>query len=116
MITRYRWHRPYTDRIRARDSRQESVIHNQSTDRQTGTLDGESDVTHAVPEKSSSLTQQNLLNRADAGDLQARLELVSPHETESELARIRRRDKPNQTVLDFLRRPGDGITLAQADA
>jgi hypothetical protein len=29
---------------------------------------------------------------------------------------MRRRDKPNQTVLDFLRHPGDGVTPAQAAA
>ena len=95
-------------------SGQEVVIHNQPTDRQTESLDGESDVTHALLAESSPSTQQKLLDRADAGDFQARLELVSPQETETELARMRRRDKPNQTVLDFLQHPGDGITPAQA--
>ena len=94
----------------------ELVARRRSADHQIQASDGESDVTHALPEESTPSTQQKLLDRADAGDFQARLELVSPRETETELARMRRRDKPNQTVLDFLRHPGDGITPAQAAA
>jgi len=105
----------------------ELVVHDQSTDRQIEALDddddnddGESDVTCALPEESSPSTQQKLLlNRAEAGDFQARLELVTAEETEMELARMRRPDQPDQpgqTVLDFLRQPGDGITPAQAAA
>ena len=97
-------------------SGQEVVVHNQSDDRQTSSLDGESNVTHVLPEESSPSTQQKLLDGVNAGDFQARLKLVTPEETEIELARMRCPDRPDQTILDFLRQPGDGITPAQAAA
>lgn len=99
----------------AAPSAQELVVHNQSMDQESRSLDGESDVTHVVSRDSSPSTQQKLLlDRADAGDFEARLALVTLQDTEIELARMRRRDQPDQTVLDFLQHPGDGITPAQA--
>jgi hypothetical protein len=77
-------------------SGQEAMAHNESIDRQIEPTRRDSSATYALPEESSpSSTQQKLLDRADAGDLQARLELVSPYEMESELAWMRRRDKPD---------------------
>ena len=78
--------------------------------------DGESATSQALPQERASLTQQKLQDRANNGDLQARLELVSSNDVEAELARMRRRDQPNRSILDFLRQPGDGVTPAQAAA
>ena len=59
-------------------------------------------------------SQQDRVARADAGDLQAGLDLIPLEATETALARRSCTSHPDRSVLDFLRDPGRGIAHYQA--
>ncbi|VAZ81181.1 hypothetical protein LAUMK7_05736 [Mycobacterium kansasii] len=92
------------------------VFHPNSLDQFDFSDDG-SDTSHIPPNGNTLSTQRKkLLRRADEGDLQSRLDIVSQQTVEMELGRCHRRGRPNQTILDFLQHPGDSLTPAQAAA
>jgi hypothetical protein len=52
--------------------------------------------------------------RADAGDLQARLDLISIDAAEEALARRFCKHQPDRSILAYLREPGEGIESYEA--
>lgn len=59
-------------------------------------------------------SQQDRLDRADAGDLHARLQLLSVSLAETVLARRPCPFDPNRSLLGYLTDPGDGVSRQQA--
>jgi hypothetical protein len=59
-------------------------------------------------------SQVELVAKADAGDLQARLDLISIDAAKDALAKRFCKQQPGRSILDYLRAPGDGIEPYQA--
>ena len=71
-------------------------------------------VRYVPPQVRETRSQQDRLARADAGDLQARLELISLESAEAALARRRCKHQPERSILSYLQDPGDGLAKYQA--
>ena len=69
---------------------------------------------YVPPEFRETRSQQDRLARADAGDLQARLELISLESAEAALDQRRCKHQPERSVLSYLQDPGDGLARYQA--
>lgn len=99
----------------ALSTRGELVVLNHNDHDQNDGSDDASDTTHISPNgKAPSTQRQKLLRKADEGDFQARLNLISEQEVELELEGCFRRDQPSQTILDFLQHPDNDLTPVQA--
>ena len=59
-------------------------------------------------------SQLDRVAKADAGDLQARLELIPLEATEEVLAQQFHRHHPDRSILSYLRNPGDGVAPYKA--
>jgi len=59
-------------------------------------------------------SQSDRLARADAGDLQARLELITVEAAEEALAQRFCKQQPDRSLLSFLREPDDGLAPYEA--
>lgn len=59
-------------------------------------------------------SQLERIERAEDGDLNARLDLMSTEEVERALSKARRPDRPDEHILDYLNNPGNGKTQADA--
>jgi hypothetical protein len=71
-------------------------------------------VRYVPPDIRETRSQQDRLSRADAGDLQARLELISLESAEAALAQRRCKHQPERSILSYLQDPGDGLAKHQA--
>jgi len=71
-------------------------------------------VRYVPPQIRETRSQQDRLARADAGDLQARLELISLESAEVALAQRRYKHQPERSILSYLQDPGDGLARYQA--
>lgn len=61
-------------------------------------------------------SQLDRVARADAGDLQARLDLIPINAVEEALARRFCKQQPDRSILAYLQEPGEGIERCQAAA
>lgn len=59
-------------------------------------------------------SQQDRLAKANAGDLRARLDLITLESAEEALGRRRCKDQPERSILSYLQDPGDGLAKYQA--
>lgn len=71
-------------------------------------------VRYVSPQIRETRSQQDRLARADAGDLQARLELISLESAEAALTQRRCKHQPERSILSYLQDPGDGLARYQA--
>ena len=71
-------------------------------------------VRYQPPTPRDTRSQVDRVARADAGDLQARLELIPLESAEAELARRCCKHQPDRSILSYLRHPGDGVARYQA--
>lgn len=72
-------------------------------------------VPYRPPEINKSLTQQDRQARANAGDLQARLDLIPLHAVEDQLLRSFRTNRQDRSILTYLR-GGNGTQPAHEAA
>ena len=71
-------------------------------------------VRYQPPTQRETRSQLDRVARADAGDLQARLDLISVDAAEEVLARRFCKHQPERSILAYLREPGDGVAPYQA--
>ena len=57
---------------------------------------------------------RSLHQKAEDGDLQARLDILTPSMVEDELTRLHRKDQPDCSILNYLQKPEEGSTRADA--
>lgn len=71
-------------------------------------------IRYVPPTPRETRSQQDRLARADAGDLQARLDLISLESAEAALAQRCCKHEPDRSILSYLQDPGDGLARYQA--
>jgi len=71
-------------------------------------------VRYVSPTPRETRSQQDRLAKANAGDLRARLDLITLESAEEALDRRRYKYQPERSILSYLQDPGDGLAKYQA--
>ncbi|KAM0724044.1 hypothetical protein Q7P37_000224 [Cladosporium fusiforme] len=71
-------------------------------------------VRYVPPTPRETRSQQDRLAKADAGDLRARLDLITLEAAEAGLRRRLCKHQPDRSMLSYLQDPGDGLARHQA--